>query len=279
MPTAVARLSRALIRVLPLYNGKGRIIDRTALRKLRFREATLDVLTSDGFNITVIPNDLIGRHIYLTGRFDRCVVDALVQFAKPGACLWDIGANIGYVSCAFLARVPGSRILAVEPLVDVAKILRQNVGQFGSSRSAVLEAAVSDRVGSGSIVSVDGNLGMSHVAETGQGQPTEFIDYQGLLVAGGPPDVIKIDVEGHEFAVLTGIAPAIEKHRPAVIVFEHHREGQPPDPRIVEAFSSLKYDLKRIWRRWSGWKLGPATGDFERGYEPSEDFAAVRRDI
>jgi len=54
VPTAVARLSRALIRVLPLYNGKGRIIDRTALRKLRFREATLDVLTSDGFNITVI---------------------------------------------------------------------------------------------------------------------------------------------------------------------------------------------------------------------------------
>ena len=47
----------------------------------------------------------------------------------------------------------------------------------------------------------------------------------------------------------------------------------------MEAFSSLEYDLKRIWRRWSGWKLGPATGDFERGYEPSEDFVAVRRNL
>jgi FkbM family methyltransferase len=168
--------------------------------------------------------------------------------------------------------------LAVEPLAEVANLLRQNVSQFGVSRSTVLEAAVSDRVGTGSIVSVEGNLGMSHVAELGQGQPTEFIDFPVLLAAAGPPDVIKIDVEGHEVAVLTGIAPAIKAHRPALVVFEHHRGDEPPDQRIVDVFSSLNYDLQRIWRRWSGWQLGPATGEGERGYERSEDFAAVRRD-
>lgn len=276
MPTLVARFSRHLLRALPLYNGKGRLIDRTPLRGLRFRETTLDVETCEKFLIRIWPNDLIGRHIYLTGRFDRCVVDALVQFARPGACLWDIGANIGYVSCAFLARVPESRVVAVEPLADIAELLRHNLEQFGAGRSTVVEAAVSDAAGTGSMVRVSGNSGLSHVAGPGMGEPVALVDSQALAEAGAP-DVIKIDVEGHEAAVLRGIAPALQRHRPALVVFEHHTREGVPDPLIVDRFARLDYELLRIWRRWDGWKLGPSTGPLPGGYEPSPDFAAVPR--
>ena len=42
-------------------------------------------------------NDHFGRHIYLTGEFDRTTVEVLLKFAR------DVGANIGYVGACFLA--------------------------------------------------------------------------------------------------------------------------------------------------------------------------------
>lgn len=277
MPTLIARCSRTVLQALPLYNGKGRLIDRTPLRTLSFPEHVLDVKTAENFTIRVWPNDLIGRHIYLTGRFDRCVVDALVGAAAPGACLWDIGANIGYVSCAFLAKVPDSRVVAVEPLPDIVALLRHNLVQFEASRSQVVEAAVSDCAGAGRIVRVSGNTGMSHISSTGEGEPVRLVDAD-ALAALGTPDVIKIDVEGHEAAVLRGIAPVLESDRPRLVIFEHHTRDRAVDPEIAALFDGLEYDLLRIWRRWDGWKLGPAQGLMTGGYEPSPDFAAVSKE-
>lgn len=276
MPSLIARGSRALLQGLPLYNGKGRLIDRTLLRTLRFPEHILDVKTAEDFTIRVWPNDLIGRHIYLTGRFDRCVVDALVGAAAPGACLWDIGANIGYVSCAFLSRVHGSRVVSVEPLPDIAALLRHNLAQFEAARSSVIEAAVSDITGTGNIVRVSGNSGMSHIAAAGEGESVRLVTAD-ALAEFGLPDVIKIDVEGHEAAVLRGIAPILASHPPALVVFEHHAGDRSVDPAIAALLDELDYELLRIWRRWDGWKLGPAQGCMAGGYEPSSDFAAIRK--
>jgi hypothetical protein len=102
------------LRAWPFPRGAGRIIDRF-LSNLKFANTLEDVATTDGFKMLVMPNDLIGRHIYLTGEFDRSIVEILCKFARPGDTLLDVGANIGYVSACFLANVPGSRVVAVEP--------------------------------------------------------------------------------------------------------------------------------------------------------------------
>jgi FkbM family methyltransferase len=188
MPTITARIARTILSALPIYNGKGRLIDRSLMRHIRFDETLLDIQTSDNFTLRVWPNDLIGRHIYLTGHFDRCVVDALVKYSPAGGCLWDIGANLGYVSCAFLTRVPDSKVLAIEPLRDVAKLLRHNLSQFKSERTNIIEAAVSDHVGMGNIVRVVGNIGHSHISESRvSGEVVELVT-SSSLVEICPPD-------------------------------------------------------------------------------------------
>ena len=276
MPSITARIARALLSVLPIYNGKGRLIDRSPMCRIRFKENLLDVRTSDDFTLRVWPNDLIGRHIYLTGHFDRCVVDALVRYSPVGGCLWDIGANIGYVSCAYLTRVPGSTVVAIEPLIEVAALLRHNLAQFRPERTNVVEAAVSDRVGVANIVRVAGNIGRSHIIENGSSGEAVALVTASSLVDICPPDIIKIDVEGHEAAVIRGITPALEKFRPAAVVFEHHTRGGAPDPEILQQFEALRYDVMRIGRRWNGWELAPYDRPLD-GYEPSPDFVALRR--
>jgi FkbM family methyltransferase len=265
-----------VLRGLPLYNGKGRIIDRTRLRRLAFPENVLEVTTADGFSMRVMPNDLIGRHIFLTGRFDRCVVEALVSHARQGAVLWDIGANVGYVSCAFLRRVPGSRVVAVEPLRDVAELLRENVRHVGGDRATVVSAAVSDHPGEAAFVRTPGNLGKSHVAVGGEGDRVRLVTPSELLgMSGGRVDLVKIDVEGHELAVLNGLAPVLRSARPAAVVFEHHTSGT-VDPAIERIFSDSGYEILCIYRRWNGWKLAPANVSVP-GFSPSSDFVSVPR--
>src|ERR1019366_9617231 len=93
-------LAQILLRSWPFPRGAGRIIDHYFSR-LAFDDEIASVLTTDGFTINVIPNDLIGRHIYLTGEFDRSTVEVLLKFSNPEDVLLDIGANIGYVSACF----------------------------------------------------------------------------------------------------------------------------------------------------------------------------------
>src|SRR6266480_2252501 len=119
-------LTQALLRSWPFPHGAGRILDRY-FSKLSFSCDTATVRTTDDFDISVIPNELIGRHIYLTGEFDRSIVDLLCKFSRNGDVLLDIGANIGYVSTCFLNNVPNSSVIAVEPQETVLDLLKINL--------------------------------------------------------------------------------------------------------------------------------------------------------
>src|SRR5262245_45879142 len=100
-------LPQLVLRSWPFKRGVNRIVGRLFCN-LNFKNSVETVRTTHGFDICIMPNDLIGRFLYLTGEFDRAVVDVLLQHARPGDTLIDIGANIGYVSACFLSNVPKS---------------------------------------------------------------------------------------------------------------------------------------------------------------------------
>jgi hypothetical protein len=105
-------IPQTLLRLWPFPRGAGRICGRyfpdltfRYFPDLTFRCEVATVRTTDGFSVKVRPNELIGRHFYLTGAFDRSTFEVLLMLAKPGDVLLDIGANIGYISACFLQRV------------------------------------------------------------------------------------------------------------------------------------------------------------------------------
>ena len=129
----------ALIRHWPFANGSGRLIDMTG-STFEFASGPQRCPTSDGFDMTVLGDDLIGRHILISGQFDRSVFKVLLDCAEPGDTLLDIGANVGYATCLFLASVPGSKVVAVEPQPDIADLFRINAEQFGDRTRLKLQA-------------------------------------------------------------------------------------------------------------------------------------------
>jgi hypothetical protein len=69
-----------VMRCYPFPRGQGRLIGRTPLHGLRFDGQSLLVRTVDGFSMNVVPNGHIGRHLYLTGQFDRTIRKTLTCY-------------------------------------------------------------------------------------------------------------------------------------------------------------------------------------------------------
>ena len=287
MSTVVAKVLRTVMRLYPFPRGQGRLIDRTPLRALRFADATLSVRTVDGFSMTVFPNDHIGRHVYLTGQFDRTIVEVLLRFAVPDARVLDIGGNCGYVACALLHALPLCRVVSVEPQEQVYALLATNLQQVGAGRGCAIRAAVSDVSGVGAMVHDPQNSGASRLsrdtpecdASALASEPVEMITGPELMERSGLDrlDLVKIDVEGHEEPVLRSLQPILARWRPHAVVFEH--DGNPSEPRsaLGSVFRDLDYRVLGIRKRLTHYELLPV--ESIRGADPRpHDYVAVPRE-
>jgi FkbM family methyltransferase len=144
-----------------------------------------------------------------------------------GAVLMDVGANIGVASLAMALAAPDHAVLlAVEPDADNARYLRHNLLANGLPRARVEELALGVRAGEGRFCADDGNSATGHLltgpsATEGPGRLVRQVPVQRLdrlLANQGCErlDVLKVDVEGGEDAVLAGAGDLLARHRTLV---------------------------------------------------------------
>ena len=245
-------LPQILLRSWPFPRGAGRIIDKFFSR-ISFDAEIESVRTTDGFTIKVFPNDLIGRHIYLTGEFDRSTVEVLVNLSQPGDVLLDVGANIGYVSGCFLQNVPRSKVIAVEPQPQIVDLLKFNLKQFGDDRYKIFPVGISNADALGWLEICDFNRGASKVVKE---QNTHTVEVQlwsaehlFKSLQGQKIDLVKIDVEGHEETVLKASQADLNRLRPRAIFFEDHAQSAAPDGTIGRLFKSIGYKVLGVKKR------------------------------
>lgn len=205
-----------IARYWPFANGSGRLIDNFA-GGVKLGSGQRTVVTSSGFPITVLADDLIGRHIVLTGRFDHSVVRVLLDHAQPGDVLLDIGANIGYVAACFLHTVPNGMAICVEPQPEIVDLLRRNLEQFG--RNSIRQVALSDRDGEAGFHVNTVNRGNSGIRGDGEVK-VPITKAAKLLSAIQKLDLIKIDVEGHELPIFRSMEHELRRLGPRAILFE-----------------------------------------------------------
>lgn len=275
----MTRLVRSLFALYPFSLGQGRIIDSTFLRNHSTGLTRATTRTRDGFAIDIMPDDLIGRHLRLTGQFDRAIPDILRSLASEGDRFLDIGANIGYVSCMMLHHIRGVRIVAVEPRPDCFAILQANLKRM-SADAIAFNAAISSEDGQGFLRMASGNSGASKLVthETGAAESAvpeidvELLSGSTLLARSGIDrvDLVKIDVEGHEAAVLASLLPAVERRLPRAILFEHHGPFIGPSKTMLDSLVQRGYHLSCVRKSLFGWKLvplkDPANGPFASDY-------------
>jgi FkbM family methyltransferase len=124
-------------------------------------------------------------------------------------------------------------VFSFEPQPETFKQLCANLFINGCQNVQPMRLALGDRRGTAFMTIMDGNNGASHLAEDGQ-LPVEMerlddlTSLQGLRIS-----LIKLDVEGHELAVLAGGEKLIMRNRP-IIFFETWPQNQTKTIRWLE---------------------------------------------
>ena len=154
------------------------------------------------------------------------LVEAVCRASKPGDVIWDVGANCGLLSYLLARRLPDCRIIFFEPNRAVYEIACAALQPFSqvSGINIGLSCRKQDHVPL--VVPAGGSaVGTVEPQVLGEGNYTLHValDAGDRLVeqVGLPaPNTIKIDTEGHEADVLTGLARTIANLKPMVF-FEH----------------------------------------------------------
>ncbi len=162
--------------------------------------------------------------LWAFGCYEEHFVELFRCLVSPGDRCVDVGANVG-VHTVRLAKLVGARgeVIALEPDEEVARRTHRNIMLNGLSNARVITAAASDK-GGGEVClyrphAQDTNRGraslMQHSYLTGvvATVPAVTIDE----ICSGPVTLIKIDVEGHEAAVVRGAAAKIARYSPSII--------------------------------------------------------------
>lgn len=172
-------------------------------------------------------SDHIGRERIITGDDYEAehlhALQEIIESCRLGMGMAiDVGANIGNHSCWFTKLF--KHVICVEPGDIAALILRANLLSSKRSNWDIFIGALGDRSGSGILDVVNSeNLGSSQVllAEKDKGDFPILTGDELLSKCGVsdlPLELLKVDVEGFELAVLKGCSNSIVKWRPVICV-------------------------------------------------------------
>ena len=148
------------------------------------------------------------------------------KIVRGGMVVVDIGANIGYYTL-IAASIVGEhgKVFAFEPEPKNHALLVKNIEANGYENIIAVPKAVSDKGGSTRLfLSPDGNTGWHRIYDSEDGWNSIEIEtvtldefFQGKEES---IDVIKMDVEGSEMAVLQGMTRILERNDKLIIFTE-----------------------------------------------------------
>ena len=179
------------------------------------------------------------------------------ELACNAQVVLDVGAHVGFYSLLAAHANPSARVVGFEPLPAAAERFRRNVAENRLSNVELLECAVGDEPGAATLYNdsqtgegIPTSSGLSaeffqspyfveHGVRPGAQVEVRTLDEAARSLKLGRVDLIKIDTETTEPAVLRGARAVLASDRPA-LVFEV-LPGHGTAPEIEELLAPLGY--------------------------------------
>lgn len=139
-------------------------------------------------------------------------IELLSKFITPDSVFVDAGAHVGTITVPMARKTPLT--IAYEADAQTCDILKRNI-ELNGVHADVRSRGLGARAGFGSIMSADNGNAGAHALTPGHGE----VSIVALDDELQHIDVMKLDVEGMEFAVLQGASRIMKESRP-VVLFE-----------------------------------------------------------
>lgn len=171
------------------------------------------------------------------GRHEPEVQRAIEEHLGPGQTAFDVGAHVGYASLLMAGRVgPGGKVVAFEPDPDVLACLRGNLTRNLAAAGAVVavERAVAAAAGGRPFVR-RADTATGHLHEGPGALAVQVTTLDDAAAEHGLPDLVKVDVEGGELAVLSGAPELLAAGRTTFVIEAHSAELERDCAGLLEA--------------------------------------------
>jgi FkbM family methyltransferase len=168
------------------------------------------------------PGDSVGRNVMASGTYEPEAIELLKSFG-PGNVLLDIGANVGTHSIALCQTF--RRVLAFEPNKALAHVIQANAIAANARNIEVFPVGLSDQTRSATLSFPRYNFSWGNLSGRSDWTAMDIAlacgddILSGALTSAETISLIKIDVEGHELAVLRGLTRTLLRDHP-IIVYE-----------------------------------------------------------
>jgi FkbM family methyltransferase len=179
------------------------------------------VTLRNGAHLYVDPVADVQDTIFWTGEYDTQTITRMERLLAPDAAVLDVGANIGaYAVQLGRALRGGGRLIAIEPVPANVERLRENIEANALTEVVeIINAAVGEREGVVHLQGATGREGLTGnavVADYGIAASLTTIDTVAEARGLSRCDLIKLDVEGGEFAALRGAERLLRRCRPVL---------------------------------------------------------------
>ena len=185
-----------------------------------------------------------GVFSYWLGTYEKEIQNQFNFLVKEGDIVFDIGAHIGFYTL-LASRLVGrtGKVFSFEPNSQNLSYLRRHIDLNNCHNVVVIESAVSSKEGRKvfyeSESSFTGSLYPLDFKPTTSGEVVvKSLDLELERGRIPPPRIIKIDVEGEEYAALKGAKNLIEKFKPHIMIAFH---GEDLARNCIDFLCSFNY--------------------------------------
>ena len=247
-----------------LKNAVRRVVPRAARNWLRSPSKSIEWLwdaarfsLGNTDSLEILPGSYLVCHPRAYKIYRRDQVDdpeqcaefrCFVSYCSGNMLLYDIGAHFGVFSIA--AAQFGGRAIAVDPSPEAVEMIGiERALNNCADRVAVIQAAVSESNGAINMLSSgvfsNGYFKVASQRPKSELTPVLALTIDQMTLQFGPPTHIKVDVEGHEGAVLRGARTTLRQFSP-ILFLELHNEmvnfagGNPCD--VLDELTALDYN-------------------------------------
>jgi FkbM family methyltransferase len=199
----------ALFRSLPAFKGKNRLAGVLLKKKL---QTTKDILVKGRYDCSyLLPNVIenVSREIFINGIYEPQTSDFFVGRSPENGVFLDLGANIGAISVPLYRRRKDLRIIGVEAAPWLFPYLQRNFAHNGLDSASLVNQALFNKDDEDiDFFAPDVKFGKGSLSPTYTDKPIKVraVRLDTLIRQLQLPrvDIIKIDVEGHEYHVFQG---------------------------------------------------------------------------
>lgn len=192
------------------------------------------IAVKSGYKMWLLPNDTgISSELKVFKVHEPLTTKMLFNYIQSGWIVIDVGSNIGYYAL-LESRLVGKKgkVIAIEPVPQNFEFLVRNVELNQAANIFCLNYAISNKIGHIKMIVPS----YSNWCKIFTGQIDELLKNEKYRMIEVPVitidklvrslklrtvDLIRIDVEGHEKAVIEGAKNTIKRHHPDVLVEIH----------------------------------------------------------